>query len=62
MNNFYDTEIEIRAGFGPVGTTERKRVWADNEQLLRAVFYAFTAKKIKIFKKYFIVRTKVEKT
>ena len=30
------TEIEIWAGFGPVGNTEKKN-WADYEQLLRAV-------------------------
>ena len=28
-SNFYGTEIEIWAGFGPVGNTE-KRNWADS--------------------------------
>ena len=30
---FYRTGIEIWAGFGPVGSTE-KNIWADYEQLL----------------------------
>ena len=37
MSNFYRTEIEIWAGFGPVGNAEKK-FWADYEQFLRAVF------------------------
>ena len=37
---FYVTEIEIWAGFGPVGSTENKN-WDDYEQLLRAVFSCF---------------------
>ena len=46
MGDFYGTEIEIWAGFGPIGSTEKKRVWADNEQLLRVFFHAFRGKKI----------------
>jgi hypothetical protein len=45
VSNFYGTGIEIWAGFGPVGNTEKK-VWADYEQLLRPVFS--NAKKIQI--------------
>ena len=37
MSNFYGTEIEIWAGFGPVGNTEKK-IGADYEQLLKSVF------------------------
>ena len=37
MGDFYGTRIEIWAGFGPVGNTEKNKVWADYEQLLRAV-------------------------
>ena len=43
-SNFYGTEIEIWAGFGPVGNTEKKN-WADYEQLLRAVFSCFQEQK-----------------
>ena len=32
VSNFYGTEIEIWAGFGPIGNTE-KTIWADYEQL-----------------------------
>mgnify|MGYP007015411324 CR=1 FL=1 len=34
-SHFYGTEIDIRAGFGPVGITEKKHIWANYEQLLR---------------------------
>ena len=44
VSNFYETEIEIWAGFGPVGNTEKK-IGADYEQLLRAVFHVFMGKK-----------------
>ena len=44
VSNFYGTEIEIWAGFGPVGNTEKK-IWADYEQLLRAVFSCFQGQK-----------------
>ena len=40
MSNFYGTEIEIWAGFGPVGNTEKK-LGANYEQLLRPVFSCF---------------------
>ena len=40
VSNFYGTEIEIWAEFGPVGITEKK-IWDDYEQLLRAVFSCF---------------------
>ena len=53
VSNLHETEIEIWAGFGLVGITE-KRVWANYEQLLRAVFYALIAKKEK--KKYCSIR------
>ena len=48
MSNFYGTEIEIWAGFGPVGNTEKKN-WADYEQLLRAVFLCFQGQLFKFF-------------
>ena len=53
VSNFYGTEIEIWAGFGPVGNTEKKN-WANNEQLLRAVFSCFHGQiqSLKFFKKY----------
>ena len=41
MGDFYG--IEIWAGFGPIGSTE-KRVWADYE-LLRVFFHVFRGKK-----------------
>ena len=44
VGNFYGTEIEIWAGFGPVGNTEKK-IWADYEQLLRPVFSCFRGQK-----------------
>ena len=40
VSNLYGTEIEIWAGFGPVGYTEKIN-WANYEQLLRAVFHVF---------------------
>ena len=40
VNNFYGTEIEIWAGFGPVGSTEKNL--ADYEQFLRAIFSMFS--------------------
>ena len=39
-SNFYGTEYEIQADFGPVGNTEKKN-WADYEQLLRSFFSCF---------------------
>jgi hypothetical protein len=56
---FYGTEIEILAGFGPFGNTEKK-IWANYEQLLRAVFSCFHGQKkgLKFFLRYCSVRTK----
>ena len=51
MSNCYGTEIEIWAGFGPVGNTGKKNL-ADYEQFLRAVFFIILLFKIKIFFKY----------
>ena len=47
--------IEQELRFGPIGSIEKKKVWADYEQLLRVIFSYFGGqKKIKIFfKKYF---------
>ena len=33
MSDFHGTEIEIWAGFGPVGSTEKKN-WADSQWCL----------------------------
>ena len=44
VGDFYGTGIEIWAGFRPVGNTEKK-IWADYEQLLRAVFSCFHGQK-----------------
>jgi len=38
VGDFYGTGIKSWAGFGPIGSTEKKRVWADYVQLLRVVF------------------------
>ena len=48
---FYGTENEIWAGFGPVGSTEKKIFWANYEQLLRAVFLCFHEQNKLIFLK-----------
>ena len=40
MGDFYGTGIEIWAGFGPVGITEKK-IWADCEQFLTRFFNVF---------------------
>ena len=40
-SQFFGTEYEIWADFGPVGNTEKKRWVADCEQLLREVFSCF---------------------
>ena len=42
--HFYGIENVIWAGFGPIGNTEKK-MGADYEQLLRAVFSCFQGKK-----------------
>ena len=44
VSNFYGTEIEIWAGFEPVGITEKKN-WDDYEQLLRLFFSCFHGEK-----------------
>ena len=44
VSNIYGTEIEIWAGFGPDGSTEKKN-WADYGRFLRAVFHVFKGKK-----------------
>ena len=44
MGDFYGTEIEIWARFGPVGITEKK-IWANHERLLRPVFSSFHGQK-----------------
>ena len=44
VGDFYGTGIEIWAGFGPIGRTE-KRVLADYEQVLRVFFHVFRGKK-----------------
>ena len=46
MGDFYGTEIEIWAGFGPVGITEKKN-WVHYEQLFRPVFSSFHRQKKK---------------
>jgi hypothetical protein len=43
-NNFFVTDIEIWAGFGPVGSIEIK-FWANYERLLRAFFSCFHGQK-----------------
>ena len=40
-DNFYGTDIEIWAGFGPVGSTEKK-IGTYYEQFLKAVFLIFS--------------------
>ena len=42
VGDFYGTGIEIWAGFGRVGITEKKKIWAD---YLRPVFQVFMGKK-----------------
>ena len=47
MGDFYGQEIEIWAGFGQVGITEKKKIWGDYEQLFRLVFFqVFMVKKM----------------
>ena len=43
MGDFYGTGIEIWAGFGPVGITEKK-IGDDYEQRLRPFFSCFHGK------------------
>ena len=47
MSIFYGTEIEIWAGFGPFGSTEKK-IGANYEQVLRAFFSCFHRQKNKL--------------
>ena len=44
MGDFYGTRIEIWAGFGPIGITEKK-ICADYEHLFRPVFSSFHGQK-----------------
>ena len=63
MGDFYGTGIEIWAGFGPIGSTEKKRVWADYEQHLRPVFSCFHGQnKIKKLKHCSVCTKKMHKT
>ena len=49
MGDFYGTGIEIWAGFGPGGITEKnKKIWVNYEQLFRQVFSSFHEEKIKM--------------
>ena len=41
MGDFFGTGIEIWAGFGLVGITEKKNELVDNEQLLGPAFSCF---------------------
>ena len=47
MEDFYGTGIEIWAGFGPVGFTDKK-AWANYEELFRLVFSSFDVQKKQI--------------
>ena len=49
VGDFYGTGIEIWAGYGPIGNTE-KRVWADYEQLLRVFFHIFMCTVVRVAK------------
>ena len=56
VSNYYGTEIEIWAGFGPIGNTEKKN-WAFYAQLLRTSFFMFSwINFYKCFKKYCSIR------
>ena len=41
VNNFFETEIQIWAGFGPIGDTEKK-IGDDCEQLSEGGFFMFS--------------------
>ena len=45
MGDFYRTGIEIWAGFGLVGITEKKKIWPDYKQLFRLFFSNFHGQK-----------------
>ena len=47
MGDFYGTGIEIWAGFGLIGITEKKKIWANYEQLFKPLFSSFHGKKNK---------------
>ena len=49
MGDFYETVIEIWAGFEPIGSTEKKRVWAGYEQLFMDGFFMRSGAKKCIF-------------
>ena len=51
MGDFYGTGIEIWAGFGPIGITEKKKIWANYEQLLKTSFFV-QKKKVEISEKF----------
>ena len=48
MSIVYETEIEIWAGFGPVGINEK--MGADYEQLLKSIFSCFGGQKKFIYR------------
>ena len=45
VEDFYKIGIEIWTGFGPAGITEKKKIGANYEQLLRAFFFMFAGSK-----------------
>ena len=46
-----EKKYEIWADFGPVGNTEKKKIWTDYELLLRAVFSCFQGQTKYLIKK-----------
>ena len=60
MGDFYGTGIEIWAGFGPIGSTEKK-VWFNSEQLLRVTFSCFQGQKKMSFLSKNIVESALKK-
>jgi hypothetical protein len=52
VSNFYGTEIKIRAGFGPVGNTEKK-IGLIMSNFRGQLFHVFMGKK-KYLKKYIL--------
>jgi hypothetical protein len=45
VEDFYGTGVEIWAGFGPVGITEKKTIRANHEQHLSLFFSSFCVQK-----------------
>ena len=45
MGDFLGTGIEIWAGFWPVGITEKKKIWANYDQLFRPFVSSFHGQK-----------------